>query len=119
MGRHHPCWGEGRTGSRKKSNCDADKTKALEEWELQSGMQSASEEGGLLTWCNYQREDSVESCPIFPTARGTDASVSNWGMDLDGAERFHYRVESRRKEQVPLFTPKSNPPTPKICAVCF
>lgn len=80
---YYPCWGEGRIGSRKKSNCDTDKTKAPD------GIWSASEEGCLLTYCNDQREDPVESCPTFPIARGTNAFVLKWEMDLDGVKRFH------------------------------
>ena len=71
-------WGEGSmVRLRKKLNCDADKTKASSAGELQNGMQSASAERSLLTWGNYQGEDSVKSCqlPTFPTTRGMNASV--------------------------------------------
>lgn len=63
-----------------------------------AGMQAAAGEGGLLIWGNYYREDTVESCqlPTFPTAGGRNVSVLKWGVELDGARRFHYRVEARR-----------------------
>lgn len=55
---------------------------------------SRAEKGGLLTWGSYSREDSVEGCqlPTFPTARGINASVLKWGINLDGVRRFHYGV---------------------------
>lgn len=49
-----------------------------------------------------------------PTATGDNASVLKWEVDLDGVEKFHYRVEARSKEQVLLITPKGNP-SPQTC----
>lgn len=82
-------------------------------------MQAAAGEGGLLIWGNYWREDTVESCqlPTFPTAGGMNASVLKWGMALDGARRFHYRVEARNKEQAPLLRLTVSQ-HPKMCELC-
>lgn len=67
-------------------NCDGYQTKSSSERELQSWCVAAPGEGGLLTWGNCYRGDSVES------HRGTNPSVLKWGVDLGSVGRFHYRM---------------------------
>lgn len=69
-----------------------------------AGVQAAPGEGGLLVQGNYWTKGSSESyqLPTRPVARGMNASVVKWGMQVDVARRFHYRVKAGSKEQVPL-----------------
>ena len=94
LGSTRPWWGEGSGLGRKKVNCSGYKTKASSEGELHGWRVAAPGEGGLLTWGNCYRGDSVESY------QGNKCFCSEVG--LGSAGRFHYRVEARNKEQVPL-----------------
>lgn len=62
------------------------------EWDI-----AALGEGGLSTWAT-PREGT-----LLGAVWGTSTSALKWGMDLDGARRFYYRVEARSKEEVPLY----------------
>lgn len=54
-------------------------------------------EGGSLT------RATTREGTLLGAVWGTGTSVLKWGMDLDGARRFHYRAEARSKEEVPLY----------------